>query len=392
MGRQRRCRCDGGRGLAVKTPGRWPATSKTPASIRRHVWTTRELLRTGVCPSLDWAANSSNPTIETRQSPRTDCAVHVTACGPERRAAGIAAARFSGSAHVVRHSSPHSVPRGCGPSPPISAATAGPRSRSASARTRSTCLLTTCASWPPRFGHRRFTLIGHDWGGIVAWHLASTRPAVLERMAISTHRISASPPRFARGHPLQWIKSAYVGYFQLPVIPELSLTSWDCGLLVAALERSSRPGAFSAEDLRIYRDAWTQPGAMTAMLNWYRAMALQPTGAPNRIAVPVRVIWGDRDSALEPGLAEESASVCDAVEVIHLPKPRTGCITRRSSGSMRCCSSLFCRSALCVASPQPTPELVDEAVKKKPGTNPGQTLTTHTTLSSTDGIDQRCGT
>ena len=169
-------------------------------------------------------------------------------------------------------------------------------------------------------GHRRFTLIGHDWGGIVAWHLASTRPAVLERMAILNAPHLGVAARFARGHPLQWIKRADVGYFQLPVIPELSLTSWDCGLLVAALERSSRPGAFSAEDLRIYREAWTQPGAMTAMLNWYRAMALQPTGAPNRIAVPVRVIWGDRDSALEPGLAEESASVCDAVEVIHLPE------------------------------------------------------------------------
>ena len=168
-------------------------------------------------------------------------------------------------------------------------------------------------------GHDKFMLVGHDWGGIVAWHLASTRPAVLERLAILNAPHLGVAARFARRHPLQWVKSAYVGYFQLPIIPELSLTAWDCALLVAALERSSRPGAFSAEDLQAYRAGWTQPGAMTAMLNWYRAMALQPPEAANRIAVPVRVIWGDRDSALEPGLAEESASLCDAAEVIHLP-------------------------------------------------------------------------
>jgi pimeloyl-ACP methyl ester carboxylesterase len=168
-------------------------------------------------------------------------------------------------------------------------------------------------------GRRTFMLVGHDWGGIVAWHLASTRPAVLERLAILNAPHLGVAGRFARRHPLQLVKSAYVGYFQLPLGPELSLTSWDGRLLAGTLKQSSRPGAFSAEDLRDYRAAWTQPGAMTAMLNWYRAMALQPPTAANRITVPVRVIWGDRDSALEPGLAEESASLCDAVEVIHLP-------------------------------------------------------------------------
>lgn len=169
-------------------------------------------------------------------------------------------------------------------------------------------------------GHRRFMLVGHDWGGIVAWHLASTRPAVIERMAILNAPHLAVVAPFARRHPLQWLKSAYVGFFQLPVVPELSLTSWDCRLLVAALERSSRPGAFSAEDLLNCRAAWTQPGAMTAMLNWYRALMLRPSEVPNRIALPVRVIWGDRDSALEPALAEQSASLCDEVEIVHLPE------------------------------------------------------------------------
>jgi pimeloyl-ACP methyl ester carboxylesterase len=169
-------------------------------------------------------------------------------------------------------------------------------------------------------GQPTFRLVGHDWGGIVAWHLASTRPAVLERMAILNAPHLGVAARFARRHPLQWVKSAYVGYFQLPVIPELSLTSWDCGLLVAALERSSRPGAFSTEDLQAYRAAWTQPGAMTAMLNWYRAMALQPPESANRIAVPVRVIWGDRDNFLEPGLVEAGLGACDRGEAFHLAR------------------------------------------------------------------------
>lgn len=87
-----------------------------------------------------------------------------------------------------------------------------------------------------------------------------------------------------------------------------------------ALIRTSQPGAFQADDLERYRDAWAQPGALTAMLNWYRALPLQArSGRAERIRVPVRVIWGDRDTALEPGLAEASLALCERGEAFHIP-------------------------------------------------------------------------
>jgi pimeloyl-ACP methyl ester carboxylesterase len=87
-----------------------------------------------------------------------------------------------------------------------------------------------------------------------------------------------------------------------------------------ALQRTSRPGTFTDEDFRHYREAWAQPGALTAMLNWYRALRLPGVlRAPVRVRVPVRVIWGDKDAFLESGLAEASAALCDRAEVFHLP-------------------------------------------------------------------------
>ena len=167
-------------------------------------------------------------------------------------------------------------------------------------------------------GHEQFMLVGHDWGGIVAWHLASTQGDRIRRLAILNAPNLGVATQFAARHPLQLIKSSYVAFFQLPLLPELSLTSWKCALLASALQRSSRLGTFSPEELETYREAWTQEGAMTAMLNWYRAMPLDAPHVAQRIRLPVRVIWGDQDSALEPLLAEESSKMCDDVEIFHL--------------------------------------------------------------------------
>jgi pimeloyl-ACP methyl ester carboxylesterase len=87
------------------------------------------------------------------------------------------------------------------------------------------------------------------------------------------------------------------------------------------LRRTSRAGTFTGEDFRRYDEAWAQPGALTAMLNWYRALRLSASSTPaTRIRVPVRVIWGDRDAFLDSGLAEAGAALCEDAEVIHLPE------------------------------------------------------------------------
>ena len=118
-------------------------------------------------------------------------------------------------------------------------------------------------------GHRRFAVIGHDWGGVVAWHLASRNPERVTRAAILNAPHPGTLRRYARAHPRQALKSWYVAYFQLPYLPELGLRAGGFWGLRRALRRTSRPGTFTTEDLRHYREAWAQPGALTAMLNWY---------------------------------------------------------------------------------------------------------------------------
>src|SRR5690606_15568864 len=78
-----------------------------------------------------------------------------------------------------------------------------------------------------------------------------------------------------------------------------------------ALLGSSREGVFSREDLDRYEQAWSEPGAIKAMLDWYRALRLRPHLESPRVAVPTLIVWGLQDRVLEKGLAEESLALCD---------------------------------------------------------------------------------
>ena len=171
-------------------------------------------------------------------------------------------------------------------------------------------------------GRERAQVVGHDWGGAVTWYLAEHHADVVERVAIIDVPDGDTFKRYLRRHPSQLAKSWYMLFFQLPRLPEALLRANDFKRLANALVGTSRPGAFTPEDLGIYRAAWAQPGALTGMLNWYRALRL---GAPlprgsGRVTIPVRLMWGDRDHALEAAMAEASIARCDAGEVFHFPE------------------------------------------------------------------------
>jgi pimeloyl-ACP methyl ester carboxylesterase len=166
-------------------------------------------------------------------------------------------------------------------------------------------------------GHERFCIVGHDWGGVVAWQLAARNPERVERAVILNAPHPATVLRHAWRHPMQWLRSSYIAFFQVPLVPEIALRANDFAGLSMALTESSRPGTFDAETLRHYKEAWSQDRALTSMLNWYRA-APTASACHDRITVPVRVIWGDKDSALDKGLAEAGAACCEQAEVIHV--------------------------------------------------------------------------
>ncbi len=168
------------------------------------------------------------------------------------------------------------------------------------------------------YGRKTFRLAGHDWGGIIAWHVAARYPARIERLAVLNAPHPDAFLRFVRRHLRQALRSTYAAFFQLPWLPEMLLDAGRFAALRRALVSSSRPGTFPDDDLERYVEAWKQPGALTAMLNYYRALGRRSWTRPSRISVPTLLIWGLRDVFLEPGVARASLKLCDDAQSLFL--------------------------------------------------------------------------
>jgi epoxide hydrolase 4 len=160
-------------------------------------------------------------------------------------------------------------------------------------------------------GLAEFNLVGHDWGALVAWRVAALYPQRLRRVMVMDGPHPDVFGAYVAVHPLQALRSAYVGFFQLPWLPEAWLSAFDHAALKASLTATAKDGTFSAADLSAYGRAWAQPGALSAMINYYRALRLRkPDNPPARIAPPVLILWGQDDAFLDLGLAEASLACC----------------------------------------------------------------------------------
>ena len=148
-------------------------------------------------------------------------------------------------------------------------------------------------------------VVGHDWGGTIAWTLAMNHPEVVDRLAILN---AAHPRRLNEGlrNPHQLGRSWYFFYFQPPGLPERHVRAGHWRFLQHFL-RDARP-PYTPEDIDRYVEAWSQPGAATAMINYYRGAVRQSPkqakAALRPISAPTLVIWGQRDRYLGPKLAE----------------------------------------------------------------------------------------
>jgi epoxide hydrolase 4 len=162
-------------------------------------------------------------------------------------------------------------------------------------------------------GREKAMLVGHDWGGGAAWWSAMHHPERIEKLVILN---MAHPKVFVdtlRSTPEQWFRSTYAAFFQIPLLPETLLLAGDCAPLKRGLRSTSRPGAFSDAALEEYARAWKQPGALTAMLNWYRANAQHPPQMPadTQVHVPTLILWGANDVALKREMAQASVDRCE---------------------------------------------------------------------------------
>jgi pimeloyl-ACP methyl ester carboxylesterase len=170
------------------------------------------------------------------------------------------------------------------------------------------------------FGRERFAIVGHDWGALVGWWTARNCPARVERLAALNAPHPAVWKHAMRHNEEQKKLSRYVGTIGMPILPELIIRAGGYRSLVDALRGAHPADAFSDADIAKYRAAWKKPGALTAMLNWYRALLrkdIRLEGQP-RLAMPIRIIWGVGDVYAVPELASESARLCEEAKILYL--------------------------------------------------------------------------
>ncbi|GAG76577.1 unnamed protein product, partial [marine sediment metagenome] len=160
------------------------------------------------------------------------------------------------------------------------------------------------------FGRKKFILVGHDWGGVVAYPIANMHPELVEKLII----INAPHPnvfgKLISNNKDQQTSSQYVLFFRTKKAEEF-LSANDFANLFAAVVTPEIE--FDDDDRQIYKDAWSQPGAITGGLNYYRAGGLKPPSQgedisevtseqlkanPVMINMPTLVIWGEKDTAL----------------------------------------------------------------------------------------------
>ena len=146
-------------------------------------------------------------------------------------------------------------------------------------------------------------VVGHDWGGTVAWALAMNHPEVVDRLVILN---AAHPRKLNEGlrNLRQLLRTWYFFYFQTPRLPERRARRRHWRFFKRFL-RDARP-PHTEQEIDRYVEAWSQPGAAKAMIDYYRAaVRLQPKQDELRpVTAPTLVIWGQGDRYLGPKLAE----------------------------------------------------------------------------------------
>lgn len=175
-------------------------------------------------------------------------------------------------------------------------------------------------------GRERAIIVGHDWGGVLAWAFAMRYPALTERLIVMNAPHPAAMMRELRT-PEQLRKSWYMFAFQLPWLPEYILSrnhADEIGRMLrgAAVQKEVFPREVTAK----FQQAMSKPGAMTAALNYYRQLfrdlprrLQQPESSVRSISVPTLLIWGEQDIALGLPLTEGLEQWVEHLQIRRIP-------------------------------------------------------------------------
>jgi pimeloyl-ACP methyl ester carboxylesterase len=164
------------------------------------------------------------------------------------------------------------------------------------------------------FGHEKAAVIGHDWGATTAWSVAMKSPETVWKLGslqvppISVWRKNQSFSQF--------LASWYMFFFQIPALPEYLMSLNDFAMMERSLRDSAAVKVFTDEDIAQYKNAWRESGALTSMLNYYRANILKrflskPEDSP-KIRVPTLFIYGEKDQAVLPRTVAGVGDMIDA--------------------------------------------------------------------------------